>query len=90
MRGHAAIALVVLALGGCASSEEMPAFTVASPTTTSAFLGTTLDKPMPQPDVTLTDTAGKPFNIAEDTKDIIRNALAGRFPNPPPPAAATE
>ncbi len=71
MRGHAAIALVVLALGGCASSEEMPAFTVASPTTTSAFLGTTLDKPMPQPDVTLTDTAGKPFNIAEDTNGKV-------------------
>ena len=71
MRGPATVALTVLALAGCASSEEVPAFTVASPTTTSAFLGTTLDKPMPQPDVTLTDTAGEPFNVAQDTKGKV-------------------
>lgn len=71
MKRHAAVGLTVLTLVGCASGDEEPAFTVASPTTTSAFLGTTLDKPMPEPDVTLTDTAGKPFNIAEDTKGKV-------------------
>lgn len=45
--------------------------TIVSPTTTSEFMGTTLDRKMPEPDVTLTATNGKPFNIAEDTKGKV-------------------
>jgi protein SCO1/2 len=31
------------------------------------FHGTWLEQPVPEPDVTLTDTAGKPFNLRRDT-----------------------
>ena len=66
----AAVAVAALLLTGCAASDE-PAFTVASPTQTGPFKGTTLDKAMPKPDVTLTDTSGKPFNVATDTKGKV-------------------
>lgn len=66
----AMVAAAALLLTGCAASDE-PAFTVASPTQTGPFKGTTLDKAMPKPDVTLTDTAGKPFNVATDTKGKV-------------------
>lgn len=62
---------LVLVLAACGSSADEPVVTIATPTNTTGFLGTTLDKPMPEPDVTLTDTAGKPFNIAEDTKGKV-------------------
>ncbi len=68
---HAAAAFALVALAGCSSAGDEPVVTIVSPTTTSEFLGTTLDKAMPQPDVTLTDTAGQPFNIAEDTRGKV-------------------
>lgn len=70
MKRYFTAALAVAALAGCASSEE-PVVTIVSPTTTSEFMGTTLDKKMPEPDVTLTSTKGKPFNIAQDTKGKV-------------------
>lgn len=62
------IAIVVAGvalLAGCAS--EGPVATIATPSNTSGFEGTYVDPPLPKPDVTLTDTDGKPFNIAKDT-----------------------
>ena len=70
MKRYFTAALAVAALAGCASSEE-PVVTIVSPTQTSEFMGTTLDKKMPEPDVTLTSTKGKPFNIAQDTKGKV-------------------
>ncbi len=66
-----AAALTVVALAGCTSSTDEPVVTIVSPTTTSEFMGTTLDKPMPEPDVTLTDQFGKPFNVAKDTEGKV-------------------
>lgn len=70
-----AAGLIVLA--GCTSSADEPVVTIVTPTATSEFLGTTLDKPMAKPDVTLTDTDGKPFNIAEDTKGQVTALYLG-------------
>jgi protein SCO1 len=70
MKRYFTAALAVAALAGCASTDES-VVTIASPTATSEFLGTTLDKKMPEPDVTLTSTKGKPFNIAQDTKGKV-------------------
>lgn len=64
------VAAAALLLAGCATAEE-PVVTVVSPTQTGPYAGTTLDSAMPKPDVTLTDTAGKPFNIATDTKGKV-------------------
>lgn len=69
MRWAVAVCAAAL-LAGCASTDE-PVVTVVSESPQGAFKGTTLDKPMPKPDVTLTDTAGKPFNIAKDTKGRV-------------------
>lgn len=69
--------LAVAALAGCSSTTDEPVVTIVSPTVTSEFLGTTLDKPMPKPDVTLTDTKGKPFNIAKDTKGRVTALYIG-------------
>lgn len=66
-----AVALCATALlAGCATTDE-PVVTVVSESPAGVFKGTTLDKAMPKPDVTLTDTAGKPFNIAKDTKGRV-------------------
>lgn len=71
MKRYFAAALAVAALAGCTNSTDEPVVTIVSPTTTSEFMGTTLDKKMPEPDVTLNDTAGKPFNIAQDTNGKV-------------------
>lgn len=71
MKRYFAAALAVAALAGCTNSSDEPVVTIVSATPTSEFLGTTLDKKMPEPDVTLTDTAGKPFNIAKDTEGKV-------------------
>lgn len=76
MKRYFTAVLAVAALAGCASTDE-PVVTVVSPTVTSEFLGTMLDKPMPKPDVTLTDTNGKPFNIAKDTKGRVTALYIG-------------
>lgn len=73
------IAAVVLALvmAGCGSTTEEPAAVVVTPSNTSGFSGTSLDEPLPKPDVTLTDTDGKPFTIAEDTKGRVTALYVG-------------
>lgn len=77
MRALALAAAGILALGACTTTEDEPAFTVVMPSNTTGFLGTTLDKPMPKPDVTLTDTGGKDFNIARDTKGRVTALYIG-------------
>ena len=74
--------LVLLAVAGllaaCApSSEEPPVAVVATPSNTTGFLGTTLDEPLPKPDVELTDTSGKPFTISEDTAGRVTALYIG-------------
>jgi protein SCO1/2 len=60
--------LAGLLLAGCTSTADEPAAVVITPSNTTGFAGTSLDEPLPKPDVTLTDTKGEDFNIAEDTK----------------------
>ena len=56
-----------LLVAGCGSSTDAPVVTVVSSSPTGPYRGTTLDKPLPKPDVTLTSTKGRPFNVARDT-----------------------
>lgn len=72
-----AIALfTALLLAGCAASEE-PAAVVVTPSNTSGFLGTTLDQPLPKPDVTLTDTSGRDFTVSKDTAGRVTALYIG-------------
>ena len=71
-----AVACAAVLLTGCSSADE-PTAVVITPSNTTGFLGTTLDQPLPKPDVTLTDTNGKPFNIAEDTKGRVTALYIG-------------
>ena len=71
MKGLVAAVAGLIVLTGCAGGGEEPVVTIVTPSSPSEFLGTTLDKPMPEPDVTLTDTSGKPFNIARDTEGKV-------------------
>ena len=67
-RAAAVLAAAGLLLAGCTSTADEPAAVVITPSNTTGFAGTSLDEPLPKPDVTLTDTKGEDFNIAEDTK----------------------
>jgi protein SCO1/2 len=74
--------LIVVAVAGllaaCApSSDEPPVAVVATPSNTTGFLGTTLDEPLDKPDVTLTDTSGEPFNMADDTEGRVTALYIG-------------
>jgi protein SCO1/2 len=74
------LALLALAglLAACApSAEEAPVAVVATPSNTTGFLGTTLDAPLPKPDVELTDTSGEPFTISEDTAGRVTALYIG-------------
>lgn len=68
--------LAGLLLAGCASADE-PAAVVITPSNTTGFAGTTLDEALPKPDVTLVDTKGKDFNLAEDTKGRVTALYIG-------------
>src|SRR5581483_9800669 len=64
----AAAAAAALTLSACASSGSgTPAAQVSPVTAHTPYQGTYLTAPFPKPDVTLTDTSGKPFDIAKDT-----------------------
>ncbi|OIV38462.1 hypothetical protein BIV57_05515 [Mangrovactinospora gilvigrisea] len=64
----AAAAAGALVLAGCSSSGSDSAATVSShPSPKSVYRATALDTPWAKPDVTLTDTSGKPFNLRKDT-----------------------
>lgn len=76
MRTLLVTAAGALLVAGCASADE-PAAVVITPSNTTGFLGTTLDEPLPKPDVTLTDTQGKPFNVAEDTRGRVTALYIG-------------
>src|SRR5690606_11651309 len=67
MKRAAVPLLAGLLLAGCTSTADEPAAVVITPSNTTGFAGTSLDEPLPKPDVTLTDTKGEDFNIAEDT-----------------------
>jgi protein SCO1/2 len=73
---HALLMLAGVLLAGCASAEE-PAAVVITPSNTTGFTGTSLDEPLPKPDVTLTDTEGEDFNIADDTKGRVTALYIG-------------
>ncbi|MFJ3922378.1 SCO family protein [Streptomyces sp. NPDC090022] len=60
----AAAALTLTACGG--EPGNKPVAEVNAPAKTKA--GTVLDRPFTKPDVTLTDTTGKPWNLREQTK----------------------
>jgi protein SCO1/2 len=78
MKRLAMAALCLVTVAGCAGSgEDEPVVTIVTPTNSSEFLGTELGKELPKPDVTLTDTKGKPFNIAKDTKGRVTALYVG-------------
>ncbi|MEZ5184815.1 MAG: SCO family protein [Candidatus Nanopelagicales bacterium] len=78
MKRLAGMALAgVLALVGCAATDDAPVAQVITPSNTTGFMGTTLDQPLPKPDVTLTDTDGKSFNVAKDTKGRVTALYIG-------------
>lgn len=59
------------------ASGDEPAAVVVSPTSDSPFKGTALSKPFDKPSVVLTDTAGKPYSIAKDTKGKVTVLYVG-------------
>ena len=59
------------------ASEDGAAAVVVSPTSDSPFKGTTLSKPFDKPTVVLTNTAGKPYSIAKDTKGKVTVLYVG-------------
>lgn len=77
MKRLIAVVAGALVLAGCASGAEEPAAVVVTPSNTSGFVGTSLDKPLPKPDVTLTDTRGEEFNVARDTKGKVTALYIG-------------
>ncbi len=77
MRRLLPIAAAALIMTGCSAGPEVPPAVVVTPSNTSGFLGTTLDKPLPKPDVTLTDTRGEKFNVARDTQGKVTALYIG-------------
>lgn len=69
------IVVLAVALGasGCATSGQSQTTTkrsgviISTPKNTSGYRGTVFDDPYTMPDVTLTDTADRPFNLRSDT-----------------------
>src|SRR5690242_14896233 len=61
----AALLMLATAAGCAARAHATPLAVVDTPS--SAFRGTPLPKPLPMPDVTLTDTNGTPFPLAGRT-----------------------
>lgn len=66
----------LLAVAGCAA-DDGPVATIATPSNTTGFEGTYLDQPLSKPDVMLTDTDGKAFNVAQDTAGKITVLYVG-------------
>ena len=69
-----AIAVLLLALAACGSSSDGGDGAAISGLTVSdddGYRGILLDKPYPVPDVSLTDTAGKPFAVADQAKRTL-------------------
>ena len=62
LAGVAAIALIVAALAGCGGSA-----TGSGLPNPMGVQGTLQEPPTPKPDFTLTDTAGRPYNLAAQT-----------------------
>ncbi len=54
-------------LAGCAGSTDTAGAPVRLLGPAREFHGTWLERPLPQPDVTLTDTSGKPFDLRRGT-----------------------
>jgi protein SCO1/2 len=70
----AVLAALLLALAGCGSSSGRGDGAAISGLTVSdddGYRGILLDKPYPVPDVSLTDTAGKPFAVADQAKRTL-------------------
>jgi protein SCO1/2 len=69
----AVVAVLLLALAGCGSSSEGegPAVSGVTVSDDDGYRGILLDKPYPVPDVSLTDTAGKPFAVADQAKRTL-------------------
>ena len=77
MRFVAVVASAVV-LAACSGTDSGgPVAVVVTPSNTTGFLGTSLDQPLPKPDVTLTDTDGKAFNIAQDTRGRVTALYVG-------------
>lgn len=68
----AAAALAALLLAGCGTVDGARApVSVSTPTSDSPYRGTALDRPFSKPDITLTGTDGKPFDLVERTKGRV-------------------
>lgn len=63
--------------GASQSGDDAAAAVVVTPQSDSPFTGTVLSKPFDKPSVVLTDTAGKPFSIANDTKGKVTVMYVG-------------
>lgn len=59
------------------SGDDSAAAVVSTPSSDSPFKGTALSKPFDKPSVVLTDTAGKPYSIAKDTKGKVTVMYVG-------------
>lgn len=72
----AALAAALAASGCAASGEAQPHVTrsgviISTPKNTSGYRGTVFDNAYTMPDVTLTATTGKPFNLRSDTRKPV-------------------
>jgi protein SCO1 len=70
----AALTALLLAVAGCGSSGDADrgsAITGLSVSDDDGYRGILLDTPYAVPDVTLTDTAGKPFTLADQEKRTL-------------------
>lgn len=69
----AAAVAALLAAGACASgsSANGSPVVISTPSSTSGYHGVTLDRPYTKPDVTFTDTSGRPFNLKTETREPV-------------------
>jgi protein SCO1/2 len=76
-RRHLAGLLLLGLLAGCGTAPGTASSPVRIIGATPEFHGVWLDNQLPEPDVTLTDTAGKPFNLRQGTAGRLTLAYFG-------------
>ena len=68
--GFLAATALLTACGGSGNDGSSPV-ALASPQSAGSFEGSALDSPIGKPTTTLTDTSGKPYDLATATKDRL-------------------
>lgn len=70
----AALGVLALPLAGCGASgaDAGAPVVITSPSSSSPFAGTVLERGLPKPSVTLTDTSGAPYDVTTRTEgDVV-------------------